>query len=77
MGEDADNEHLIKIKGYFGFSPANPSDNYMYVEVNKLTLKDIMAAFELDFSTLPTPLQQTGFPNGLVVSYSLLGKNCK
>jgi len=64
------NKHVIVAKGYFGIDPANPLNNYMYAEIGNLTMGKIAEAFELNVTNMSAPLKESGFPNGLTVSYT-------
>ena len=59
----------IKFKVYFGFDPADPTGNYFYGKIEKLTLDGLMKAFNKSI-TLPPPIGDSGFPKGLVVAYT-------
>ena len=47
-------------------------NSYFYANVNKFTLQAIVDAFALNIK-LPKALMETGFPSGVIVSYSLTG----
>ena len=47
-------------------------NSYFYANVNKFTLQAIVDAFALNIK-LPNALMQTGFPNGVIVSFSPKG----
>ena len=47
-------------------------NNFFYANVNKFTLQAIVDAFALNIK-LPNALMQTGFPNGVLVSFSPKG----
>ena len=64
---DSGNE--IKIRVYVGIDVLNPSDIYFYGSVNQLTMAAIMRAFDFNVP-LPPVLANSGFPEGLLVSYS-------
>ena len=59
----------VKAKSACAFNPANPLDNYFYAEINTLTLLAISQAFEFDIE-LPKAMLESGFPEGLVASFS-------
>ena len=59
----------IKLKVYFGFDPADPTGNYFYGKIEKLTLDGLMKAFNKSI-TLPPPIGDSGFPKGLIVAYT-------
>ena len=52
-----------------GIDVVNPTNNYFYAEVNKFTITAIAEAFELNVQ-LPKALMDTGFPDGVLVSFS-------
>ena len=47
----------------------NTANNYFYAEVKEFTMRRIVEAFELKV-ILPKALEQTGFPDGVFVSFS-------
>ena len=51
----------------------NPSDNYYYAKITSITFQELFNAFCLDV-TLPRPLAESGFPDDVQTSFSLLGK---
>ena len=63
----------LTAEGYIGISVANPSENYFYVNIGKLTFQLFLDAFCIG-AKLPRPLAESGFPDGIRVSFSLLGK---
>eukprot|EP00794_Sanderia_malayensis_P016803 gene16803-18499_t len=70
----ANNDHAIKIAGYFGVNVNDPRDNYVYASVNAFTLRKIFEAFELGSPSMPDFIADTGFPDGITVAYSTTGK---
>ena len=63
----------LTAEGYVGVSVANPSENYFYVNIGKLTFQSFFNAFCIGVN-LPRPLAESGFPDGIRASFSLLGK---
>ena len=63
----------LTAEGYVGVSVANPSENYFYVNIGKLTFQSFFNAFCIRVN-LPRPLAESGFPDGIRASFSLLGK---
>ena len=59
----------ITSKAALGVDAVNPTNNYFYAEVNKFTLSAIAEAFELNIK-LPKALMETGFPDGVIVSFT-------
>ncbi len=68
------NEHAIKIAGYFGVDINNPTDNYVYASINAFTIAKVYEAFELGEPNLPRFIADTGFPEGITVAYSAKGE---
>ena len=68
------NDHAIKIAGYFGVDVNRPRDNYVYCSINAFTLKKVFEAFELGSPSMPDFVANTGFPQGIIIAYSALGK---
>lgn len=64
------NDHLIKAKGYFGINPANPLENYFYADISALTLESIGNAYNFSVASLPAPVRDMGFPNGLTIAFT-------
>ena len=73
--KDGNNDHAIKIAGYFGVDPNKPEDNYIYASISSFTLDSVFKAFELGSPDMPKFVRETGFPEGVTVAYSLKGKN--
>ena len=71
---DSGNE--IKIRVYVGIDVLNPSDSYFYGSVNQLTMAAIMRAFDFNVP-LPPVLANSGFPEGLLVSYSATARELR
>ena len=69
-----ENEHAIKVSIYFGVDFNKPEDNYVYGSINKFTLKQIYEAFKLGSPSVPKLVAESGFPEGLTVSYSMNGR---
>ncbi|XP_065070683.1 uncharacterized protein LOC135695499 [Rhopilema esculentum] len=72
--EAGSNDHAIKISIYFGIDFNNPDDNYIFGSVNKFTLSQIFKAFKLGKPKVPRVVAESGFPEGLTVSYSMEGE---
>ena len=64
--------NLITAEGYVGMN-ADPNQNYIYAKIGKLTFQALVDSFCINVA-LPKPLQDTGFPQGLEFSFSILGK---
>ena len=73
--KDGNNDHAIKVTGYFGIDPEAPKKNYIIGTISSLTLESIFKAFDLGTPNMPKFLRETGYPEGLSVAYSLEGKN--
>ena len=52
-----------------GVDAVNPTNNYFYAEVNKFTLGAVVDAFGLNIQ-LPKALMESGFPDGVIVSFT-------
>eukprot|EP00118_Oscarella_pearsei_P020103 m.216544 g.216544 ORF g.216544 m.216544 type:complete len:365 (+) comp39871_c0_seq3:96-1190(+) len=68
-----DTPKTIKATVAVGFDPEDPQNDYFYGHVNDLTVGSILDAFQISAS-LPKCLKETGFPKGLTISFSELGK---
>lgn len=64
------NSKEIIVKTAIGFSPINPASFYFYGNINRLTLGSIAEAFDFNIA-LPKVILDTGFPDGLVVGFTL------
>ena len=64
-----DSGKRITAMAAVGIDVVNPTNNYFYAEVNKFTITAIVEAFELSVK-LPKALMDTGFPDGVLVSFS-------
>ena len=64
--------NLIAAEGYVGMN-ADPNQNYIYAKIGKLTFQALVDSFCINVA-LPKPLRDTGFPQGLEFSFSILGK---
>ena len=64
---------VLSAEGYIGINVINPNQNYFYADIGPLTFQKFFAAFCFSIS-LPCPLAESGFPDGLKVSFSLFGK---
>ena len=73
MIEAGPNDDAIKISIYFGVDFNKPDDNYIFGSVNKFTLGQIFKAFKLGKPAVPKVVAESGFPEGLTVSYSMKG----
>ena len=62
----------IDVAGYVGWN-INPIENYFYADIGPLTFQRFFDAFCLSVK-LPRPLADSGFPNGIKASFSVLGK---
>ena len=71
---DSGNE--IKIRVYVGIDILNPTDSYFYGSVNQLTMAAIMRAFDFNLP-LPPVLANSGFPEGLLVSFSATARELR
>ena len=63
----------LKGAAYVGIDVTNPKNNYFYMWINKVTIGSVMNAFGIR-CTLPKPLREMGFVNGLEVSYAVFEK---
>ena len=72
--EAGSNDHAIKISIYFGIDFNKPDENYIFGSVNKFTLSQIFKAFKLGKPKVPRVVAESGFPEGLTVSYSMKGE---
>ena len=59
----------IVSKAAVGVDVVNPLNNYFYAEVTNFTLSSIAEAFDLNIK-LPKALMETGFPDGVIVSFT-------
>ena len=60
--------------GFVGIDVDSPQENYYYVNINgELTFRSVLGAFCINID-LPRPLAESGFPEGFLSSFSLLGK---
>ncbi|XP_065839900.1 uncharacterized protein [Oscarella lobularis] len=66
-------ERQLKAKAYVGVDMTNPQNNYFYASINGVTLEKVLHAFGIDVNLI-SPLRNTGFPKGLEVSYSAIGR---
>ena len=64
---------VLYAEGYIGINVINPNENYFYADVGPVTFQKFFDAFCLSVS-LPRPLAESGFPDGIKTSFSLLGK---
>ena len=64
---------LLTAEAYVGINSLDPNQNYFYADIGKLTFQRFFDAFCISV-TLPKPLGESGFPKGVKISFSLLGK---
>ena len=64
---------VFTAEGYVGVNVVNPNENYFYAKIGRITFKTFFDAFCVGVS-LPRPLTDSGFPDGIQASFSLLGK---
>jgi hypothetical protein len=61
--------YVFVIKAYFSVNPGDPQDNFFYLDMGPLTLQKILDLFCVHLQ-LPGFLGDTGFPEGLTVSFA-------
>lgn len=66
---DSGKELVAKV--YFGMDLNTPTNNFFYGSISTATISGILAAFGVETS-LPPVLSQTGFPNGVSSSFSIV-----
>ena len=66
--------NVIRATIYVGFS-VNPVDSYFYAEVNPFTVQDLTKAFDVESKDIPQPILDTGFPKGVLVSFTPASKS--
>ena len=64
---------LLTAEAYVGINSLDNNQNYFYADRGKLTFQRFFDAFCISV-TLPKPLGESGFPKGVKISFSLLGK---
>ena len=64
---------VFVAEGYIGINTINPIHNYIYADIGPITFQKFLEVFCLSVK-LPRPLGDTGYPDGIKMSYSLLGK---
>ena len=66
-----DNKRAVPIKTalYFGTDRISAMENYCYGSISSLTIPAVLKAFAFTHS-LPQPLHEIGFPNGVNVSFA-------
>ena len=64
---------LLTAEAYIGLNSIDPTQNYFYAHIGKLTFQSFFNVFCMKVP-LPKPLGDSGFPKGLKVSFSPLGK---
>lgn len=67
------NKHVIKFKGAFGIDPNKPQDFWVYAKFNKLSIKGVCEAYQLKCDSIPASVAESGFPEGLTLSYAKAG----
>ena len=68
-----DNKEAIDITGQFGINPGNPGENWIYGSVSTLTVDQVCKAFVLQCGNIPPAVLESGFPTGIVASFSSKG----
>ena len=64
----------IQASGFVGIDPLSPQENYYYVNIpGKFTIGSALQAFCVNVN-LPKPVADSGFPEGFLSSFSLIGK---
>ena len=68
-------EGQFVFAGYFGFNPADPTDNYVYAKRigDPLTIGNFIKNFEIGDITLPPPIADSGFYGETIFSFSAQG----
>ncbi|XP_057295989.1 uncharacterized protein LOC130624945 [Hydractinia symbiolongicarpus] len=69
------NKHVIKFKGAFGIDPNKPQDFWVYAKFNKLSIKGVCEAYQLKCDSIPASVAESGFPEGLTLSYAKAAKS--
>ena len=69
----ADVNNQITAQAAIGIDSTSPTNNYFYGKINKFTLDAISKAFGLNIK-LPKVLMETGFPEEVLVSFTLSPK---
>ena len=64
---------VLEATAVIGLDPNRPSDNFFFTEFSSLTIQRVLNLFCIGV-TLPSFLGDTGFPDGVIVSYSPLQK---
>ena len=64
---------VFVAKGYIGINTINPIHNYIYADIGPITFQKFFDVFCLSVK-LPRPLGDSGYPDGIKMSFSLLGK---
>ena len=60
---------VIKARVASGLDVYNPWESYFHAQLSEFTLKKILKAYGAEIS-LPKPLEDTGFPKGVMVAFS-------
>ena len=64
---------VLETTAVIGLDPNRPMDNFFFAEFSSLTIQRVLNLFCIGV-TLPSFLGDTGFPDGVIVSYSPLQK---
>ena len=62
--------NAIDVDIYVGIDTRDPSKNFFYFHINKLTMNALLRAFGINVN-LPRVLGDSGFPHGATVSYAV------
>ena len=74
IGNPACLKRPLIAKGYIGVDQLSPNNNFYYVQLkNSITMTTLLRAFCIRFH-LPRPLVESGFPKGVLSSFSFIGK---
>ena len=74
IGNPACIKRPLIAKGYIGVDQLSPNNNFYFVQLkNSITMTTLLRAFCIRFH-LPRPLVESGFPKGVLSSFSALGK---
>ena len=68
------NDKYIKAQAALSISASNPLESYVYAKISKFSIGSVAKAFGYDLK-LPRFLLDTGFPEGVLVSFSKSGLN--
>ena len=64
---------VLYAEAYIGINVVDITQNYFYADIGPLTFQSFLGAFCLN-TTLPKALAESGYPDGIMVSFSILGK---